>query len=104
MGDKENYDFRKTRWGMSRDEVKPTEDTTFVAEDETFLSYDGHVANMDCYISYRFVNNILVSAMYRFTEEHSNKNDYLYDYFKLKRILKKKYGDPAIDDIDEGCA
>ena len=100
MGDKENYDFRKTKWGMSRDEVKSTEDATFVGETEDFLFYEGHAANMDCGISYRFVNNMLGSARYKFTEEHSNENDYLYDYFKLKDILKKKYGDPAIDDID----
>ncbi len=100
MGDKENYDFRKSRWGMSRDEVKSTEDATFIGSTEDFLFYDGRVANMDCGISYNFVNNMLVSARYGFTEEHSNKNDYLYDFFKLKDILKEKYGDPAIDDID----
>ena len=95
-----NYDFRKTKWGMSRDEVKSTEDATFDLESENFLFYEGHVAYMNCRISYRFLNNMLVSAAYHFTEEHSNKNDYLYDYFKLKDILKKKYEDPAIDDID----
>ena len=32
-------------------------------------------------------------------QEHSNKNDYIYDYNKFKEILKKKYGKPSESNI-----
>ncbi len=35
--------------------------------------------------------------MYLFTEQHTNKNDFIDDYHRLKKLLVKKYGKPSKD-------
>ena len=90
-------DFRKTNWGMNKEQVKKTEKGKIVEEDENILTYQGNVAGLDCFVVYIFAEGKLVRAKYVFTETHSNKNDYILDYNKLKEILIKKYGKPIED-------
>ncbi len=85
-------DFRKTTWGMSKSQVKATEAGVPNSEDESVLMYSSRISGMNALVIYIFAENKLVRAKYLFTEEHSNRNDYITDYNSLKEALGKKYG------------
>ena len=82
----EEYTFRKTTWGMSREQGKDTE-----AKE---IGYEGSILGLDCWIAYIFAEEKLVRANYSIDGEHSNKNVYIEDYYTLKTALSKKYGEP----------
>ena len=93
-------DFRQARWGMSREQVKEVEKKAeFVDEDEELLLYKGALAGFDVSIVYVFVAGQLVRGTYFTDRTHSNKNDYISDYQRLKALLAKKYGLPTSSHI-----
>jgi predicted RND superfamily exporter protein len=102
-GYSQENDFRKTNWGMTKEEVKSTENNKIIDEDlgstEEVIVYKDQISSFDCFIGYIFVKNKLASAGYYINEEHSNKNVYIDDYEKLKDLLSKKYGNPIRDDV-----
>lgn len=94
-------DFRETTWGMSPQEVENVKTAQFNSEFgtlENILIYDATVGGLNAYIVYRFVKNKLVNASYVFKETHSNRTEFINDYYKLQKILIQKYGVPAEDD------
>jgi len=101
----DNYDFRKTRGGMTQAQVKASESNTLASNNvpskifDKVIAYEGGVAGYSTFYGYRFISNQLVEAGYVFLQKHSNKNDYIYDYKKIKKILTEKYGEPTEDDI-----
>jgi hypothetical protein len=96
------YDFRKTKWGMSQDDViaaekaDPEKGETGIFE---FLAYQTRVLDKDVYLGYYFFNNKLIMARYILAEKHTNKNDFISDYLDFQEILKGKYGQPQSDKI-----
>ena len=105
---KYQYDFRKTNWGMSKEQVKATEDKEpddeyeFDAmlgydEDITVISYDVTISGKDFNCTYSFLEDKLYNGRYFFTGDHADKNLYIDDYEELKEILTKKYGKPMTD-------
>jgi len=88
------YTFRKTTWGMNREQVKKTEIKEVAYEDEKILGYEGKIVELDCNIVYIFAGGKLVRTKYVITEKHSNKNEHITDYGILKAALIKKYGKP----------
>jgi len=93
------YDFRKTNWGMSKEQVKTTEDKKPDFEDNTMLSYEVTISEKDFECVYLFLEDKLYGSRYLFFEEHTNKNLYIDDYEELKEILTKEYGKPKIDKV-----
>ena len=93
------YDFRKTNWGMSKEQVKTTEDKKPVFEDNTMLSYEVTISEKDFECAYLFLEDKLYGSGYLFSGEHTNKNLYIDDYEELKEILTKEYGKPKIDKV-----
>jgi hypothetical protein len=98
------YDFRKTNWGMSKEEVKATEDKKPDYDgDNVQLSYYkvtiSGKSGKDFSCNYYFVEDKLCSSIYGFSGEHTNKNLYIDDYEELKEILTKKYDKPKIDKV-----
>jgi hypothetical protein len=93
------YDFRKTNWGMSKEQVKTTEDKKPDFEDNTLLSYEVTISEKDFECVYLFLEDKLYGSRYLFFEEHTNKNLYIDDYEELKEILTKEYGKPKIDKV-----
>ena len=93
----EEYDFRKTNWGIGKEEVKATEDKKPDFEDDTTLSYKVTISGKDFNCIYSFLKDKLYNSGYFFTGEHTNKNLYIYDYEELKETLTKKYGKPKSD-------
>ena len=60
--------------------------------------YTERVAGMPAHIFYMFDQNKLVGGGYVFNEKHSNNNNYVDDYLKVKLILEEKYGKPDTDE------
>jgi hypothetical protein len=94
----EKLDFRKTNWGMSKDQVKNSEAYGLLQEESNILAYNGNLAGYDCIIGYIFTNNILVRAKYIIMESATNTNNYDSDYNTFKSFLTKKYGQPLKDE------
>lgn len=91
-------DFRQTNWGMSKEQVKATENKEVIYEGDNNLghavTYGVEIGIKSYYCIYYFLEDKLYTAGYMSTEEYSNKNDYILDYEEIKEILIKKYGEP----------
>ena len=94
------YDFRETTWGMSKEQVKATEDRKADYEENAMLFYKVKIFGGSCYCFYSFLEDTLYNGGYVFTEEHANKNLYINDYIEFKGILTKEYGKPTMDEIN----
>ena len=106
-----SFDFRKTRWGMTKNEVKASESEsariqtekkinesyTGLVADEVIV-YNEKVAEMDVQMSFFFLNGSLVGSEYSFRKEYEKKNSYIDIYYKLRNILARKYGAPVSED------
>lgn len=95
----DDFTFRKTKWGMSIQDVKQSEPMDPNESKENVLIYKTNILNKNVFLVYFFVNNKLVRARYALAEEHSNKNDFIHDYDEFKDIIKKKYGKPVKEDV-----
>lgn len=89
---KDEFNFRKTKWGFSPESVKKSEDSEPELEKNGNLLYSDSVSGLRCLVAYVFADNKLVRAKYKVVEEHTNKNDYIYDFNALKSALSEKYG------------
>lgn len=94
----EDYDFRKTQWGMTILEVKQTEPVPPIGEQEFAdpyienlycIVYYSNAFNRTCKLSYTFENNRLVSALYIFDEKNNISAMNLYK--DITTSLYKKY-------------
>jgi len=83
------YDFRKTNWGMSKEQVRATEDKKPGFEDDTLLIYSVEFGGYDFACAYHFVEDKLYSSTYSFVAGKRN----IANYERLKRLLIKKYGE-----------
>ncbi|MDY7001091.1 MAG: hypothetical protein SVS15_04835 [Thermodesulfobacteriota bacterium] len=93
----EEFNLRKTRWGMSRQEVIDSEQGKSPHEKDNRISYKVKVLGKDFLLLYFFAQNKLVRAVYFLDVEHSNKNDFIYEYEEIKEVLTEKYGRPIKD-------
>jgi len=91
------YDFRKTNWGMSMEQVKATEDKKPDSEYDTSLVYYVKIVGDDYLCGYSFLQDKLYNTGYVFVGKHTNENLYIDDYENLKEILTEKYGKPKSD-------
>lgn len=92
-------DFRKVRWGMTREQVMAAETAPFNQEYPDHLVYDEKVNGLKCCLIYVFRKNVLVEASYLVEERFVSDNRYLEEYDALKRLLVKKYGAPLADEV-----
>lgn len=93
----DDFTFRKTKWGMSKSDVKNSEPLKLFQEEDDLLVYKTKVLNKNVFVGYVFIDNQLVRTKYVLAESHSNQNDYIDDYLSFKAILEKKYGKPVDD-------
>lgn len=94
QNNQEEYDFRQTRWGMTKEEVTKSEKLKMIFELNNKFFYKTSVANRNCNLIYDFENNSLKAGVYIFDIEHTNKNEYIDDYSTLQDMLVNKYGQP----------
>lgn len=86
--------FRGFQWGDSLEKVKREEKTEIVEHSDDCLIYSVSVANLPAFAVYFFANGQLVTARYSFKEDHASKQSYLHDFWSVKELLTKKYGEP----------
>lgn len=91
------YDFRKTRWGMSRQEVMDSERAKLIFENENSVEYRVFVGDYQAQANYKFQDDKLIRAGLYFLKEYDDKNDYLTAYEILKESMVKNLGSPLID-------
>jgi len=91
------YDFRKTNWGMSREEVAEAEDALELQYGDSPFpgeSYDTNVGGLGCYINYYYIGDKLARAEYEFSYEATLEYLCINNYRHLKEKLVEKYGQP----------
>lgn len=91
----DKYDFRKTKWGMTKQEVMKSEDGA-VESNGDLIIFDS-ISNIPVIVIYQFSNNKLASAGYVFQGKHINNDLFLEDFDKINGILIEKYGKPNKD-------
>jgi len=95
-------DFRNSRWGMKKDKVLSTEKNKpkdVGTRGQYFIAlYTGEITDLKANYLYWFLDDVLVQGGYVLREEHSNENEYINDYNKIKEILTRKYGSPIKSD------
>jgi hypothetical protein len=94
----ESSNFRKTSWGMTKDQVKATESLKVAFENNEAIGYDSSVNGLSSEVYYVFAKEKLVRGRYYFTNRHVNENDYIADFINLKKLLIQKYGQPTYED------
>ena len=90
--------FRGLQWGASKEDVIKKEGEP-IAIHENKLVYADVVGGLKAAVFYEIVNNKMVSGWYIFDINNINKNLYVDDFKYLKDVLKKKYGEPLLDDV-----
>jgi len=80
----------KTRWGMSRAQVKRKYSEAQEADEG--LARKIKIANLDAIQLFIFTQDKLSIVGVLFSESYTNKNHHLADYQKLQKLLEKKYG------------
>lgn len=96
-GFSDDFDFRKTKWGMSPENVLKSESLTPVLQKADMIIYETRVLQKDVRIVYLFNEKQLFRARYILNKDYMNKNRYIRDYKDFKGILTKKYGSPDED-------
>jgi hypothetical protein len=109
------YDFRKTNWGMSKEEVRATEDESLEMKDleldsnTEHIVYKVRIGDKQYHCGYVFLEDKLYLADYSPEKRYSDLNNYIREYEEIKEILIKKYGKPdmkklkALEDREEIC-
>jgi hypothetical protein len=94
----EKFDFRRTNWGMTKDEVKKAEPKGPKHETEDSLIFDGSYRDMITYITYQFKDGKLYRAGVLYPEKLASDSLYLENYENIKQDAIKAYGKPALDE------
>jgi len=97
ISEKNGATFRKVPWGLSKEDVKKIENKEVAYENDKALWYSTSLAGLKCSAIYVFAADKFIRGRYYIDESHSNNNDYIDDYDKLKQLLKEKYGEPLED-------
>jgi hypothetical protein len=92
------FDVRKARWGMTREEVKKSEDLQLLSQGNDLLEYKFVLLGIKSKIRYRFVNSRLASAEYVIEQDDVNPSRFYDDFQELKKYLRGLYGMPVADE------
>ena len=97
----DEYDFRKTRWGMSITQVKEIENDpkwrwgmAELPETDSRLTvnYNGSIFNRECDITYSFSYRKLIGGFYTFDVENLSTQELKQLYDDILNTLSDKYG------------
>jgi len=95
----DNFDFRKTRWGMTVEEVKSSEANTPSEEKNNIVVYKEDYLGMPSTMGYAFIDDKLVKAGYLIRESYEDPDDYINSYEKIKGALIDDFGPPSLDEV-----
>ena len=82
------YDFRNSRWGMTKLEVMALEALKPVSFSGPFITYQAPILGKEMHLIYEFIENRLVGAYYIFVIRQKN------DRLEIRDLLERKYGPP----------
>ena len=96
------FDLRKAKWGMTKEEVRASEgNKNTVEESPTLLSFKERVNNQEVLINYAFSDDKLVGALYVLRYYRAGiiplphvGNSILEDYFSAQTQVSQKLGSP----------
>jgi len=91
-----DFDFRKTFWGMTRSDVKISENTYPLSENETHITYDDTFMSLRATVGFHFMDDLLIEAGYAFREFYTDRALYISAYERVKLMITQIYGAPAI--------
>lgn len=98
------YDFRSSCWGMSKWDVRYSEDISPQSEGEGYITYRKEVMGLDTIVGFHFLEGSLVEAGYAFREPLQTEHSYRNAYERVRDILRHTYGEPSIDgELAEMC-
>lgn len=60
-----------------------------------FITYESTLKDLNCYVTYYFVENSLQMGTYIFLDKHYDYDLYLQDYKTLTKYLRKRFGRPS---------
>ena len=87
-----SVDFRNTTWGMTKDQVKKTENNEIVKEGSDNISYIETVVNYPALVVYKFHDNKLIWGSYSFKQVNDKDDEYLEDFINFEEAISSKYG------------
>jgi uncharacterized lipoprotein YehR (DUF1307 family) len=93
------FNFRKTTWGMSRDQVKASEDTTPTGDKSDVITFRSELDGIPAIVGYIFDKDKLARAGYLMRSSYEDPEKYIDDYDKVKESMIKIYGPPAQDEM-----
>jgi hypothetical protein len=92
-------DFRDTKWGMSKEEVKVIESSEINEEDADEIIYKVEHYTQPFFCGYKFENGKLHQGYYIWDGSYLNPDNYIVNYSQLKELLTREYGKPGIDEV-----
>lgn len=97
------YDFGNASWNASKKSIELKQDRELYFEGKDYIAYKDKLDALDmesndCLVYYFFTNEQLTSGSYVLTSGYENSNEYIGEFFKLKELLKRKYGSTLKED------
>ena len=89
------FDFRKTKWGMSQEEVLKAEGIPAKKISKEIIFFKTALSKRNAEIEYHFSNGKLEKASYVIYEGYYAPQKHRNDYLMFDEILEKKYGKPS---------
>ncbi|MGE4194620.1 MAG: hypothetical protein AB7E51_14625 [Pseudodesulfovibrio sp.] len=90
----DKFDFRKTRWGMTKEEVIASEgENQRLESSRDELYFQEVIDGIAFFVSYDFIDNRLVSASYIQEKSFdSTSEDCIKTFFIFSKLLEENYG------------
>jgi len=93
-----SFDVRKARWGMTREEVKRSENLQVLVDRKDLLEYKFMLLGIKSRIQYKFQDNRLSAAEYIIEQDDVNPSRFYEDFKALKGFLRQLYNSPVSDE------
>jgi hypothetical protein len=88
-----NEGYLKTKWGMTKQEVKDTIGSNFNDEEDS-INYEDSVANKMAIVIFYFVQDKLFNVVVGLLLDTTNNEKYIHNFSELEDLLIDKYGKP----------
>lgn len=103
----DGYDFRKTSWGMTPDEVVKSEGADFrynltlnpdgSPSENGFIEYAADVNGYRIITTYNFHANKLAMANVRLENDRASKKEHMENLLGIRKEIAAAYGPPSLD-------
>jgi hypothetical protein len=92
------FDVRKARWGMTRQEVKKSENLQLLSDKNDVIEYKFMLLGIKSRIRYRFQEDRLAGAEYVIEQDDVNPSRFYDDFKALRGFLRQLYNAPVSDE------